>query len=140
MLLKSFVIIEEEGYFLLIREADAKWNGKWFLPGGKVDIGEDPATAARREVKEEAGVEVELKGIVYIRYHETLFRKQLSLFYCAKIIGGKLKTKANKHSLEAKWFTYQEIKRLPLRQRLLEILVKYRPGKAMPPENFRFFP
>src|ERR1044072_8573601 len=110
MVLKTFVIVEEEGYFLLIREAAKKWKGKWFLPGGKVDVGEEPATAAKREVKEEAGYEAELKGIVYIRYHERLFRKQLSIFYSAKITGGKLKTRANKHSIEARWFTYEQIR------------------------------
>lgn len=140
VMLKTFVIVEDEGRFLLIREAAKKWNGKWFLPGGKVEVGEEAATAAKREVKEEAGYEVALKGIVYIRYHERLFRKQLSIFYCGKVTGGRLKTKSNKHSLEAKWFTYQQIKTLPLRQRLLEVLVKYQPKKAMPPENFRIYP
>jgi len=139
MIIKSFVLIEEDDHFLLIREAAKKWNGKWFLPGGRVDIGETPAQAAVREVKEEAGCDVTLKGIFYIRYHEKLFNKQISLFYCAKIKSDKIKTKADKHSLEAKWFTYNEIRTLPVRQKLLDILINYNPKKMMLTDNFKFY-
>ena len=139
MIIKSFVLIEEEGYFLLIREATKKWKGKWFLPGGKVVPGETPVQAGKREVKEEAGCEVSLKGLFYIRYHEKLFTKQISLFYCAKIVGGKIKVTPDRHSLEVKWFTYNEIKGLEVRQKLLDILINYHPKKMIPPENFKFY-
>lgn len=139
MIIKSFVLIEEDGYFLLIREAAKKWKGKWFLPGGNTKLGEDPVAAGMREVKEEAGCDIKIKGIFYIRYHERLFNKQISIFYCAKIVGGKIKVKADKHSLEAKWFTYNEIRSLPVRQKLLDILINYQPRKIMSPENFKFY-
>jgi 8-oxo-dGTP pyrophosphatase MutT (NUDIX family) len=38
--------------------------GVWTLPGGAVDPDEDPAAAATREAREEAGVDVEVSGIV----------------------------------------------------------------------------
>ena len=139
MIIKSFVVIEEDGYFLLIREAAKKWRGKWFLPGGKTKLGENPKDTAVREVKEEAGCEVKIKGIFYIRYHERLFNKQLSIFHCASMVSEKIKTKADKHSLEVKWFTYSEIKTLATRQKLPEVLMNYIPRKVMPPENFKLY-
>ncbi len=139
MIIKSFVLIHENGRFLLIREAAKKWRGKWFLPGGKIFINESPTEAAIREVKEEAGCDVLLKGIFYIRYHERLFNKQLSLFYHAKISGGKIKTKADKHSLEVKWFTDDQIKSLPMRQKLMEIIKSFKAGNSMLPDNFKFY-
>lgn len=139
MIIKSFVIIEDNGYFLLIREAAKKWKGKWFFPGGKMDLDETPVEAAKREVLEEAGCEVDIQGIVYIRYHEKLFNKQLSLFFCAKIKRGELKKKADKHSLDVKWFSLKEIKALPVRQKLLDVLINYQGKKAMPVENFKFY-
>lgn len=139
MILKSFVLIEDNSSFLLIREAAKKWRGKWFLPGGKVNPGETPVEAAIREVKEEAGCDVQIEGLFYIRYQEGLFKKQLSLFYCAKLLNSTLKIRADRHSLEVKWLRYSEIRILPLRQKLTEILVSYNPQKIMPPENFRFY-
>jgi len=139
MTIKTFVIIEQGGRFLLIREAAKKWRGKWFLPGGKADLNENPIEAAKREVKEEAGCDVVIQGIVYIRYREKLFSKHLSLFYSAKITGGGIKTTADRHSLEVKWFSYDEIKSLPVRQKLLELLIHSQPEKAMPAENFKLY-
>lgn len=44
---------------LLIRRANAPYRGRWALPGGIVDPGENPADAARRETEEETRVAVE---------------------------------------------------------------------------------
>jgi 8-oxo-dGTP diphosphatase len=46
-----------DGKILLIREAK-KMSGKWELPGGGLDFGEDMRAALKREIQEEMGVEV----------------------------------------------------------------------------------
>jgi len=138
MILKSFVLIEKEGRFLLIREAAKKWNGKWFLPGGKVEFGETPDQAAHREVKEEAGCDININGIFYFRYNKDFFDHYLSIFFCASIAGEEiLKQQADKHSLEVKWFTYDELANLPLRQKLSEIIRSYNKTNIIPVTNFK---
>ena len=138
MIFKSFVLIEKEGRYLLIREAAAKWKGKWFLPGGKVDPGEKPEDAAYREVREEAGCSIRLNGIFYFRYNEGFLDRYLAFFFSADIIGDQIKTFADKHSLEVKWFTYEEIISLPARQKMLEIIDSYRKSAIIPINNFKF--
>lgn len=44
---------------LLIQRKNEPYKGMWALPGGFVDENEDLETAARRELKEEASIEVE---------------------------------------------------------------------------------
>lgn len=51
----SVIPILPDGQIVLIRRRD---NGLWALPGGIVDWGEDVATAVKREMKEETGLEV----------------------------------------------------------------------------------
>ncbi len=52
------VVIETARGLVLIERAREPLG--WALPGGFVDYGEEPASAARREVREETGLEVEL--------------------------------------------------------------------------------
>ena len=46
---------------LLMQRSD---NGQWGIPGGYVELGESVAMAARREVREETGVEIQLGRLV----------------------------------------------------------------------------
>jgi 8-oxo-dGTP pyrophosphatase MutT (NUDIX family) len=47
----------KNGELLMIERTD---NGLWALPGGAQDLGESVVEAARREVHEETGIDVEI--------------------------------------------------------------------------------
>jgi len=49
--------IVRDGRILLIQENHPPDKGKWNLPAGKLDFGESPLEAAKREAFEEAGVD-----------------------------------------------------------------------------------
>lgn len=53
------IIERDDGALLLVR---LSYRERWGVPGGLLKRGEDPARAARREVAEEVGLEVELLG------------------------------------------------------------------------------
>lgn len=60
----AVVVADDRGRVLLSRRARQPYAGMWEVPGGFVELGEHPAAAARREVREELGVEVTLTGLV----------------------------------------------------------------------------
>lgn len=53
------VIERSDGCVLLIRQ---RYRKRWGLPGGLLERGEAPGDAARREVLEEVGLEIDLVG------------------------------------------------------------------------------
>ncbi len=73
-----------KGPLLLIarRPEEGLLGGLWEFPGGKVDSGETPTEAVRREVREELGIEVEVLGkAAAIDHAYSHFRITLHLFH-----------------------------------------------------------
>jgi ADP-ribose pyrophosphatase YjhB (NUDIX family) len=54
---------EPETQVLLVRRTNEPERGRWTLPAGFVDAGEDPARAAERECLEETGLQVRVTGL-----------------------------------------------------------------------------
>jgi len=52
------VALFEGGRVLLIQRARAPWLGRWSLPGGRLEAGEDAEACARREISEEIGLQI----------------------------------------------------------------------------------
>jgi 8-oxo-dGDP phosphatase len=52
----------------MMQEAKSTCAGQWYLPAGKMEAGEDIAEAAKREVLEETGLEMELSTILLGTY------------------------------------------------------------------------
>ncbi len=69
---------------LLIKRGKPPREGQWSIPGGAQNLGESVVEAARREVREETGVEIEVKEVIAVvdmvnrddggrvKYHYTL--------------------------------------------------------------------
>lgn len=64
-------VIERDGRYLITqRMPKAVFPLYWEFPGGKVEAGEDDATALRREMLEELNAEVEVCGMLDRAVHE----------------------------------------------------------------------
>jgi 8-oxo-dGTP diphosphatase len=52
-------VVIDRDRVLLIQRGKEPLKGEWSIPGGMLELGEDLASAVRRELKEETGLEVE---------------------------------------------------------------------------------
>lgn len=101
-------VVEKDGKYLLVQEAKEKCRGKWNLTAGHLDPNETIFDAAKREVKEECGLDVELTGVCQIgnmKLENDLF---VSIIFSTNVIGGDIKFNPDE-ILDTKWFTYEEI-------------------------------
>ena len=60
------IVVEKDGCVLLGRRRGGFGKGKWGLPQGYIEFEEDFLTAAIREVREETGLEVEIRSILNV--------------------------------------------------------------------------
>ena len=81
----------------MIRRTDNKY---WSIPGGGMKPGESIREAARREVKEETGIDCEITGLVGIysnprhvaAYDDGEVRQEFSICLAGRLLGGSLRT------------------------------------------------
>jgi ADP-ribose pyrophosphatase YjhB (NUDIX family) len=111
---------------LLIRRGREPRRGRWSIPGGAQETGETLTAALVREVREEAGIEVEVTGLLdaldsierdgegRARYHYTL------VDFTAEWRSGEAQAGAD--AIEVGWFTPAEAASLDLWDETLRVI------------------
>ena len=120
------LVTNEKGEILLVK---SPWRG-WEYPGGLIEPGETFQEALHREVREEAGVEIEITGFVGIC--KNLERDIVNIDFTARYIGGKLTT--SEESTEVIWATADQARELitfPLTRKRLENMLSGRGEAAL---------
>ena len=93
---------------LLIERAKDPFRGRWALPGGFVEIDEDLLDAARRELREETGIETEPDRLVQLGAFGKPGRdprgRVVSVVYLAHVCRPGSEPTAGDDAARAKWF------------------------------------
>ena len=94
---------------LVLRRSAANRNfvGCWEWPGGKPDPGEDLAVALRRELREEAGLEVELLGLAGASEFDMPVARIVLICLFARPTGGELRLSPEHDAFE--WVTLKDL-------------------------------
>lgn len=101
-------VIEKDGKFLLVQEAQERCRGKWNIPAGHLDPNETILDGAKREVFEECGCTVELTGVLEIGNKVLSNEAWISVIFSTKLIDDNIIYDENE-ILDVKWFSYEEI-------------------------------
>lgn len=110
---------DDEGRLLLVRRANDPGRGRWSLPGGRVEPGEDDAAALVREMREETGLDVE-PGPLVGRVQRG--RYAIADYRCT-VRGGTLR--AGDDALDARFVDRATLAALPLVDLLLVTLTAW---------------
>ncbi|WP_433290930.1 NUDIX hydrolase [Actinoplanes sp. CA-030573] len=100
----SAIVRDERGRVLFVRRGD---NGRWSLPAGMVEPGEQPSEAVVREVWEETGVRVEIESMAGVATHPVQYPngdrcEYLNVWFRCRAVGG-VPAADGDESLEVAW-------------------------------------
>ena len=88
---------------LLIKRAVEPFAGYWGVPAGYQEYGELLEDCARRETREETGLEIEITGLLELSYNRDDPRKECNIaFFSAEARGGELRPRSD--AAEVRWF------------------------------------
>ncbi len=106
------VVISGENV-LLVQRGKAPGKGEWNIPGGLVEVGETLQEAVKREIREETGLDVEVRSLLEVsdriirdeagkvRYHYVL------LDYLCAVAGGTLSPASD--AADARWVSMERL-------------------------------
>jgi 8-oxo-dGTP diphosphatase len=120
-------VVIRRGRVLLVLRARAPLKGRWSIPGGLVELGEELEKAVSRELKEETGLLVEPVKIVAVfdriqrarrrvRYHFVI------VDYLCRLKGGRLKPASD--VLDARWVRRRELPQYGLTEMAHDVIQK----------------
>jgi 8-oxo-dGTP diphosphatase len=106
-------VVDRRGRLLLVQRGRPPFQGRWGLPGGFCEWKETTEHCCARETLEETGLRVrvgELLG-VYSKANRDPRGHNVTVLYAARPVGGKIK--GGDDAADARWFTREELRRLP---------------------------
>lgn len=87
------VLVRKDNGYVFIKRKNEPYKGQWPIPGGILEYGETVEQAAKREAKEETGLDVKPIRLVGVYSDPTrdLREPYISIAYLAEAISGELK-------------------------------------------------
>ena len=115
-------IIVRDGRIFATQRGYGEWKDWWEFPGGKIEPGESPEDALKREIREELATEIEVDELLTtVEYDYPKFHLMMHCYLCT-IISGDLSLLEHE---DARWLAIDEldsVKWLPADKDVIEKL------------------
>ena len=121
-------IMQREGAYFATQRGYGEFEGMWEFPGGKIEPGESPEDALKREIQEELGVDIAIEELLCTtEYDYPSFHLTMHCYLCG-IETGEIELREHK---SARWLTSEtldSVEWLPADKEVVEILTKHYPS------------
>ena len=114
------VAIVRDGQILLVKRRNEPGKGLWAVPGGKVEYGETLRDAAAREVKEETGLDVVVRSLIWSGESISTHGHIVLIDFLGSVLGGELA--ASDDAEQALWVDVEKVHELPLTPTMHDLL------------------
>ena len=115
-------VIRHEDKIFATQRGYGEMKGGWEFPGGKIEEGETPQQALKREIEEELDSEIQVGDLIdTIEYDYPSFHLSMDCFWC-EVVSGEL---VLKEAEAARWLTKEEfdsVPWLPADQTILDVI------------------
>ena len=99
-------VIRDRGRIFATQRGYGPYKDSWEFPGGKIEPGETPEDALKREIREELDAEIEVGELAgRIEYDYPGFHLSMDCFYCI-LVSGSLILKEHE---AARWLTPEQL-------------------------------
>ena len=107
-------VLARDGQVLLAQRPDGKQEaGFWEFPGGKIEVGEEPAEALRRELSEELGCAVAVTEPGPVVVHQYAWGSVELRPYLCHLLPDSGEPRAHEHA-DLVWVSLRDLEKRPL--------------------------
>ena len=115
-------IIFRDGELFATQRGYGEWKDWWEFPGGKIEPGEEPEDALKREIREELATEIKVEDLLTkVEYDYPHFHLIMHCYHCSLMTDS---LHLNEHEA-ARWLSKDEldsVKWLPADVKVVELL------------------